>query len=411
MHYKLKRYKLKSRRYFRKLEKRYWDHPILLPIAVGLSILLIVFILAVTLRDSTITVKKLDANIVILHVDNQTETLPTRAETVGDFLANADIELNEGDVVEPGVETPIEEDDFRVNVYRANPVVIDDDGKQMLTYSAAQTPRSIADQAGLIVYPEDDVKEVPAVDFLKDGIATKLIIKRSTPVYLNLYGSSLPIRTHAKTVGELLDEKKVVLAKGDMVKPSLDTPLKNKTEVFVTRFGTQVLSVEESIPMPIETVEDKTLSFGTIVIRQQGAPGKKSVTYELELVNGREVGRKKIQEIIVQEPIKQVVAKGLAISIPTDKTAAMNAAGIKVSDHPYVNYIVSRESRWNIYATNSTSGAYGLCQALPGDKMASAGSDWRTNPVTQLIWCNGYAVGRYGSWPAAYDFWISHGWW
>jgi hypothetical protein len=43
--------------------------------------------------------------------------------------------------------------------------------------------------------------------------------------------------------------------------------------------------------------------------------------------------------------------------------------------------------------------------------MASAGADWATNPVTQLKWCNGYAVGRYGSWGAAYNHWLAnHNW-
>lgn len=412
MHYKLKRYKLRTRRYLRRTEKRYRDHPKLLHFIIAGSIVFIALILVVTLRDSAISVNKLaEANIVILHADNQTQTLPTREKTVGEFLANAGIALHEGDVVEPAAETPIEEDDFRINVYRATPVVIEDDGKRVLAYSAAQTSRSIADQAGLIVYPEDQIDTVPAANFFTDGIAHKVVIKRSTPVFLNLYGASLPMRTHAKTVGELLDEKQVVLAPDDMVQPTLDTPLNDKVEVFVTRFGTQVLSVEESIPMPTETIEDVNLSFGTVVVRQKGAPGKKSVTYQLELKNGREVGRKRIQEVIVQDSVAQIIAKGRAISIPTDKTAAMSAAGIALKDHAFVNYIVSRESRWNVYAINSSTGAYGLCQALPGTKMATAGSDWKTNPVTQLRWCNGYAVGRYGSWSAAYDFWVAHHWW
>ena len=56
-----------------------------------------------------------------------------------------------------------------------------------------------------------------------------------------------------------------------------------------------------------------------------------------------------------------------------------------------------RESRWNMYAENSESGAYGIPQALPGDKMASVSDDWRTNPVTQITWGLGYIEARYGS--------------
>ncbi|MEU5875843.1 lytic transglycosylase domain-containing protein [Glycomyces sp. NPDC047369] len=54
-----------------------------------------------------------------------------------------------------------------------------------------------------------------------------------------------------------------------------------------------------------------------------------------------------------------------------------------------------RESGWNEYAANGI-GAYGIPQALPGSKMESAGSDWETNPVTQIKWGLGYIEGRYG---------------
>jgi hypothetical protein len=57
----------------------------------------------------------------------------------------------------------------------------------------------------------------------------------------------------------------------------------------------------------------------------------------------------------------------------------------------------TRESGWNVYATNPSSGAYGIPQALPGYKMAEAGADWRTNPVTQITWGLSYIAASYGS--------------
>jgi hypothetical protein len=72
--------------------------------------------------------------------------------------------------------------------------------------------------------------------------------------------------------------------------------------------------------------------------------------------------------------------------------------------------IVDHESDWNVDATNASSGAYGLVQALPGSKMASAGSDWRTNPATQIEWGLDYMKDRYGGACDAWDFWQSNGW-
>src|SRR5690606_28488955 len=57
----------------------------------------------------------------------------------------------------------------------------------------------------------------------------------------------------------------------------------------------------------------------------------------------------------------------------------------------------TRESNWRWNADNPTSSAYGIPQALPGSKMASAGADWATNPVTQIRWGLGYIEGRYGT--------------
>ncbi|MFJ4849278.1 MULTISPECIES: transglycosylase SLT domain-containing protein [unclassified Streptomyces] len=72
--------------------------------------------------------------------------------------------------------------------------------------------------------------------------------------------------------------------------------------------------------------------------------------------------------------------------------------------------IVSRESGWNFTATNASSGAYGLVQALPGSKMASAGADWRTNPRTQIKWGLNYMDSRYGSPCGAWSFWQTNHW-
>lgn len=61
------------------------------------------------------------------------------------------------------------------------------------------------------------------------------------------------------------------------------------------------------------------------------------------------------------------------------------------------DYVINRESGWDVHATNPSSGAYGLPQALPGSKMASEGSDWRDNPYTQLRWALRYMDSRWGS--------------
>jgi hypothetical protein len=70
----------------------------------------------------------------------------------------------------------------------------------------------------------------------------------------------------------------------------------------------------------------------------------------------------------------------------------------------------NRESGWRVNAYNASSGAYGIPQALPGTKMATAGADWETNPATQISWGLGYIGGRYGSPCGAWEHSESVGW-
>jgi hypothetical protein len=72
-----------------------------------------------------------------------------------------------------------------------------------------------------------------------------------------------------------------------------------------------------------------------------------------------------------------------------------------------LNNIWTRESGW-VYNAENPSGAYGIPQALPGDKMASAGPDWQTNPATQIKWGLGYIQSVYGNPCNAWAFWQAH---
>lgn len=118
-----------------------------------------------------------------------------------------------------------------------------------------------------------------------------------------------------------------------------------------------------------------------------------------------------VEEVEPEEPEPSSSQYPSDGNVSAYKNQLLGAAGISSSDLKYVDYIISKESSWNYLISNQYSGAYGLCQALPGSKMASSGGDWATNPETQMKWCNTYAVSRYGSWQGAYNFWLKNNWW
>ena len=90
--------------------------------------------------------------------------------------------------------------------------------------------------------------------------------------------------------------------------------------------------------------------------------------------------------------------------------ALMLDAGFKIDQFPCLDKLWKKESGWNHRAENPSSGAYGIPQALPGSKMASEGSDWKTSPATQIKWGLGYIEGRYGSPCSAWSHSQNSGW-
>ena len=90
--------------------------------------------------------------------------------------------------------------------------------------------------------------------------------------------------------------------------------------------------------------------------------------------------------------------------------ALLLEAGYGLDQMPCLDKLWTRESNWTISSENKSSGAYGIPQALPGDKMAAYGSDWRTNAVPQIRWGLNYIKSRYSTPCGAWDHSQATGW-
>ena len=88
----------------------------------------------------------------------------------------------------------------------------------------------------------------------------------------------------------------------------------------------------------------------------------------------------------------------------------LKSHGWWAGEYTYLSRLWIRESGWNPHASNPSSGAYGIPQAVPGSKMASVGSDWRTSPRTQILWGMRYIKARYGTPYRAWRHELSYGW-
>jgi hypothetical protein len=115
---------------------------------------------------------------------------------------------------------------------------------------------------------------------------------------------------------------------------------------------------------------------------------------------------------VAPKPVAPVAPAGGCSGYSGNELVACNllpSFGFSTSEMWALVPMWDRESGWSTGAANP-SGAYGIPQALPGSKMAAYGSDWQTNPATQIRWGLSYIKSRYGSPSAAWSFWQANGW-
>lgn len=250
--------------------------------------------------------------LITIHDRNQERSIVTTATSVRQALQAADIQVDERhDTIEPSLDSELVSTKYSINIYRARPVTVIDGARRTRAVTAQQTPAHIAEAAGVKLYPEDEITLQAPTNLLLDGADMIATVKRATPVQLNLYGKTTEVRTMARTVGDLLREKKVTLGKDDTISLPEQTPITPNMQLSVWRNGKQTVTVEEEIAAPVEQVKDANRETGFKEVKEPGEPGKKNVTYEIEMRNGQEVSRKVIADVTTKEPKKRVEIIGV----------------------------------------------------------------------------------------------------
>lgn len=134
----------------------------------------------------------------------------------------------------------------------------------------------------------------------------------------------------------------------------------------------------------------------------------------------RVAAEQEVARVAAEEEAARVAAEKKPASrsaVRADTQGSRTIAAQMVAEHGWndaeficLESLWQKESNWQHTAENPSSGAYGIPQSLPGNKMASAGSDWQTNPATQITWGLGYIEGRYGSPCGAWEASQAKGW-
>ena len=226
-------------------------------------------------------------------------------------------------------------------------------------------------------------------------------------------------------VKSVLDAGDITLDPEDTVSPALTMKVNEKTVITINRAGASVAVTDTAIPFNTVKKETSSLPKGQEKVETEGQEGVMETTNLVTKSGGKVVSSNMISSFVKKAPTDKVILVGTGSTTPSTAAATIGTTvpagemqqwahdyllsnGYTEEDFTATVYIISHESGWNVSATNPSSGAYGLPQALPGSKMVSAGADWATNYQTQLKWFWGYCAQRYGSIQGAYSYWLAH---
>lgn len=258
--------------------------------------------------------------------------------------------------------------------------------------------------------------------------------KNTTFVTVKINGDSRVVlgeKDAMKTVKDVLDAGNITLDPDDTVSPSLKSEVTESTVITIERAGADVETTDTDIPFNEVRKETDSLPKGTEKVETEGQNGVMETTSLVTRASDKVISSNVFTSWIKKAPVDKVVLVGtgstssssssssssgssanLGTTVPVGEMQTwahdyMISSGYSENDFTAANFIINHESGWSPTAANP-SGAYGIAQALPGSKMASAGADWATNYQTQFKWFLGYCNSRYGSVTAAYNHWLQY---
>ena len=329
--------------------------------------------------------------LLTIFADGQKKTVATNARTIGEALEQNGINIAQGDVVEPSLETEITQPIYNINVYRAYPAVVIDGNTRISTLSGYRSPRQVVAAAGLKLYNEDKVNAERSDNFVGEGVVgQKITIERAMPVKVSIGGKTFEFRTWKQTVRELLAEKGIDLQPSDQLNVAPDAKLSKGTHVVVSRLSQDIVSVMEVINPEVQYVDDPNQPASFQEVKEPGAPGQKLVTYAVQQRDGIETGRTVVDTKVVQEAKVKVVLRGTKRSNDDMQSEGWQKLRFCESGGNYANKRnpLYRGAYQFDYATwNNYGGYYDPADAPPAVQDAKAADTYRRRGASPWPLC------------------------
>ncbi len=335
--------------------------------------------------------------------DGKKVSIITKAVTVGEALEGSDCVLLGKDISNPPQDTKLEGGSVDVDVIRAVPVTISDNGKIKFVESAYSDAQDILKQANVKIYPEDKVsQELILSNFNTNGMGQEIKIQRAPHFQVEVDGTVRDVRSWKKTVADILAEQYIAVSPGDEVTPALGDSPASGAKITIVRVNTGEITEDQAIPFATQTIQDNTMYQGQTQVRTEGEDGINRITYKVVYRNGVQTEKTQIGEAVVKAPQDKVVVQGAKPYGAGDLWGMMVEAGQKYGVDPgEMLRVMYCESGGRVNAVNPW-GYKGLFQwdgsFYKWTAIAGVPADY-FNPKSQ-IFATAARVGATGGWRA-----------
>jgi len=353
---------------------------------------------------------------ITLVVDGETSHISALHGSVAEVLASQNVDLGPRDRISPDL-TNVISNDMVITVDYARLIDLTLDGQNGDYWTYASTVGGVLTSLGLSETPLK-VSAPTETPIPREGF--RLAVRTGHTVSVTADGQTQEFLAFG-TVRDALGDLGLTWDANDIITPDSATQLSNDLAIQLVRVDQQTVDIDVPIPFETQNSDDPEATKGQVTIVTPGVNGVMSQTVVQTMHDGVIVDESILSETVTSDPVTQVTTTGTKppAAPPAGTVAPGSAQAIAYDmviargwDDAQFNCLVSlwnRESGWRVNAANP-SGAYGIPQALPGSKMASAGADWQTNPATQITWGLGYITGRYGTPCGAWNSFQSQGW-
>lgn len=251
-------------------------------------------------------------------------------------------------------------------------VVIQVDGQVLEVATFGKTVEDLLEKEGIRLEAGDLVK--PALQtVLRDGLVVK--ITRAFPVIIQIAGETIEVTTLPAKVAEILEQAGVELYPLDKIEPFLDEQITSPSTITITRVRKETIVQEEEIDYQTVRRQDPTLERGMTKVLKNGRKGLKRIEIEVTYENGKEIGRTVVDQVVVKEPVNRVIAVG------TVETVSRGDQNLR-----FRRALIATATAYTHTGNRTATGVY--------PKSGTVAVDPRVIPLGSKLFIEGYGFGQ-----------------